>query len=157
MKKKLTAAVFILLPLILGFAVSVPIDIEAKYALLQKPPLAPPALVFPIVWSVLYILLGVGSYLAYSSAREKGVKTASVLTPYIIGLIFNLLWSPVFFGAGMFMTGAFISVLIIVFLVWTIKAFKTVNSTAAYLQIPYLAWSVFASYLSFGIYCLNLQ
>ncbi|MBQ7718771.1 MAG: tryptophan-rich sensory protein [Clostridia bacterium] len=155
MKKWIVPAIFIILPLVLGFAVSVPIDIKEIYAPLAKPPLSPPPTLFPIVWTVLYLLMGIGSYLAYKSAPDRGIRPAEILKPYIIQLIFNLLWTPVFFGSQMFLTGSVISVLIIVFLIWTMASFARVNKTAAYLQIPYLIWSVFASYLSFGIYFLN--
>ena len=149
--KKWVKAVF--LPLVLGFLVSAPIDIGAKYAELIKPPLSPPSMLFPIVWTVLYLLMGIGSCMAYDSAGGDGRK--EVLLPYAVQLFFNLLWTPVFFGARMYFAGSIISLLIIFFLVRTVMAFYRVNKTEAYLQIPYLVWSVFASYLSFAVYFLN--
>ena len=154
MKKWWIPAIFIFLPLVLGFLISIPLGIPEKYALLQKPPLSPPPILFPIVWTILYLLMGIGSYIVYKS--NYNTPASKPLTPYIIQLIFNFLWTPVFFGLGNYLSGAIISLLIITFLVWTIIEFFKVNKFSAYIQIPYLLWSVFASYLSFGVFFLNM-
>ncbi len=146
---------FILIPIIPGFLISVPINIPEKYALLVKPPLAPPSIVFPIVWSILYILMGIGSYLAVKASKEQGKAISKVITPYAVQLILNLLWTPVFFGLSEFFLGAIICVLLVFAIIWMIISYYRVSPLAAYLQIPYLIWSVFASYLSIAIYLLN--
>ena len=154
MKKWWVTALFVFSPLVLGFLISIPLDIPEKYALLQKPPLSPPPILFPIVWTILYLLMGIGSYTVYKSNTD--IPTSEPFTPYIIQLLFNLLWTPVFFGFRNYLLGSIISLLIIVFLIWTIIEFYRVNKFSAYIQIPYLLWSIFASYLSFGILFLNM-
>ncbi len=146
---------FILIPIIPGFLISVPIDIPEKYYALVRPPLAPPSIVFPIVWSILYILMGIGSYLAVKSSKEQREEISGVLTPYITQLILNLLWTPVFFGLSQFLLGSLICILLVFAIIWMIISFHKVSPVAAYLQIPYLLWSIFASYLSISIYLLN--
>ena len=146
---------FILIPIIPGFLISVPLDIPGKYATITKPPLAPPPIVFPIVWSILYILMGVGSYLAIKESIIKDEKLSKVVAPYLIQLILNLLWTPVFFGLSSYLAGSVICVLLVFAIIWMIAAFYKVSRPAAYLQIPYLIWSIFATYLSISIYLLN--
>ncbi|MBE7020613.1 MAG: tryptophan-rich sensory protein [Ruminococcaceae bacterium] len=146
---------FILIPIIPGFLISVPIKIPEKYALLLRPPLAPPSIVFPIVWSILYILMGIGSFLAYKEAKKRNADILSIAVPYGVQLILNLLWTPVFFGISAFLAGSVICVLLVFAIIWMILAFYRLSPVAAYLQIPYLLWSIFASYLSIAIYILN--
>ena len=156
MKKWWVTALFIFSPIILGFLISIPLGIPEKYALLQKPPLSPPPILFPIVWTILYLLMGLGSYIAYKSALNNNTPISEPLTPYIIQLLFNFLWTPVFFGFRNYLLGAIISLIIIVFLIWTIIEFFKLNRFSAYIQLPYLLWSIFASYLSFGVFFLNM-
>ena len=126
-------------------------DFEA----LNQPPLSPPGWLFPVVWTILYILMGVGSYLAVKASKEQGKDISKVLIPYAVQLILNLLWTPVFFGLSQFFLGSIICVILVFAIIWMIFSYYRVSPLAAYLQIPYLIWSVFASYLSIAIYLLN--
>lgn len=125
------------------------------YTELNTPPFAPPSILFPIAWTILYVLMGVSSAMIYTSdnAGESDKRTALWL--YGIQLFFNFCWSPVFFNLNFFLF-AFIWLMIMwVIIIVMIVKFYTINKTAAYLQIPYLLWTTFAAYLNLGIYLLN--
>ena len=118
-----------------------------------QPPLSPPAIVFPIVWTILYALMGVSAAriaLAPSStARSRGLNL------FIAQLIVNFFWSLIFFNAKAY-GFAFLWLLLLWFLVlWMILTFRKVDPLAAILQIPYLLWLTFAAYLNYGVWMLN--
>lgn len=119
---------------------------------INKPAFTPPAIVFPIAWTILYILMGISSYLIFESdSSEKD----SALLIYGIQLVINSLWTFFFFNLKLFLF-SFVLVLIILLLViiMTIKFYK-INKTAAYLQIPYVVWLIFAAILSYNVFLLN--
>jgi len=141
--------VSILIPLGLGTLVGLVISGNTDYI---QPSFAPPAIVFPIVWTILYTLMGISSYIISESNSPRKDKA---LTIYWIQLIFNLLWSFVFFVFNL-KTFAFIWILVLILLViLMIREFLSINKTAGYLQIPYLLWLVFASILNLSIVFLN--
>jgi len=118
-----------------------------------KPPLSPPAILFPVVWTVLYALMGIGAarvYLAYpSDERSKG------LFFFVLQLAANFLWSFIFFRAQAF-GFAFIWILFLwILILGMILNYSKVDRLAAYLQIPYLIWVTFAAYLNLGVFILN--
>lgn len=132
---------------IIGFIISDFID----YSELIKPPLAPPGYVFGIVWSILYILMGI-SYSILEVNNELDEKTKKV---YYIQLFVNALWSIIFFVFKLrFVSIAWI-ILLIILIIEIIKLFYNKNKVSAYLQIPYLIWIIFATYLNMGVYILN--
>jgi Tryptophan-rich sensory protein (mitochondrial benzodiazepine receptor homolog) len=119
---------------------------------LVKPPLTPPSFVFPIAWTILYILMGISAYLVYISCSEYREKALRV---YLAQLIVNFLWTIVFFNLEMRLL-AFIWLLILwVLIIRMIRLFYKVDPLAAYLQIPYLIWVTFAGYLNLATYLLN--
>ena len=124
------------------------------YDEIVKPPLAPPGIVFPIVWTILYTLMGVSSAMVYLNCKRKECNdTWGVI--YILQLVVNFFWSIIFFRMRSFLF-AFIWLLILIALViWMIFEFKKVSRTAAYLQIPYLLWILFAAFLNLMIFILN--
>ncbi len=125
------------------------------YSTINTPPLAPPALLFPIVWTVLYILMGISSALIYTDRRATESDKKSALYTYALSLFFNFFWSIIFFNFRAFFF-AFIWLLALIFLIIrTIMKYYKINKTAAYLQIPYLLWVTFAGYLNFAIWYLN--
>lgn len=134
------------LPLILGSIVGLIVN-SNDYTTLNQPPLAPPGVLFPVVWFILYLLMGISYNL---TSKSKDIKFI-----YYLQLIFNYLWSFIFFVFEMQLL-AIIWIIILIFLViiMTIKFYND-NKLAAYLQIPYLIWLIFALYLSIGIYILN--
>lgn len=120
---------------------------------IMQPPLSPPPLLFPIVWSILYLLLGIGAARIYlsppSATRYRGLNI------YIAQLIINFFWSLIFFNAQAF-GFAFLWLLLLWGLVlWMILVFYKTDRLAALLQIPYLLWLTFAAYLNFGVWYLN--
>ncbi|MDR0287474.1 MAG: tryptophan-rich sensory protein [Clostridiales bacterium] len=123
------------------------------YKTLNQPPLSPPGAVFPVVWTILFVLMGIAAYLVYKDGSGHGRKTA--LTFYGIQLLINILWSPIFFRWQAFLFAFFWLVLLWILIVITIVLFYKINKTSAYLMIPYLLWVTFAGYLNWGIYMLN--
>ncbi len=125
-----------------------------QFAVLNKPPLSPPGILFPIVWTILYTLMGVASYLVFASEKNnQDVKDA--LTVYAAQLIVNFFWSLIFFNLEWYLFAFFWLILLWVLIFYTIRLFYPVSKTAAYLMIPYLLWVTFAGYLNLGIYLLN--
>ena len=119
---------------------------------LMKPILAPPGFLFPIVWTILYTLMGISSYLIY---QENHYRSNCCLKIYLINLFVNFLWSPIFFGLNLRLF-AFIWILLLdMVVIYMIVCFYKVNKKAAYLQIPYLVWCLFATYLNLAFYLLN--
>ena len=118
-----------------------------------KPPLAPPGWVFPVVWTVLYALMGMGGARVWSApktqARSRGMNL------FFAQLIINFFWSPIFFNARAYGL-AFSWLLLLWALVFLmIREFRKVDKPAAYLQLPYLLWLTFAAYLNWAVWQMN--
>ena len=126
----------------------------SDYAALNQPPLSPPGWVFPVVWTILYLLIGYASYrVATADAPPEAIRRA--LTLYALQLLLNFIWSPVFFGLELRLA-AFIILLLLWFLVClTLHAFSALDDRAGDLLIPYILWVTFAGYLNLGAYLLN--
>ena len=126
------------------------------YGEIVKPPLAPPSWLFPVAWTVLYVLMGLGSAIVYTMrCQANPLLRASALRLYALNLIVNFFWSVIFFNMRSFLF-AFVWIMLLWFIIiLMILSFKKINKTAAYLQIPYLLWVTFAAYLNFMIYTLN--
>ena len=126
----------------------------SEYESLVKPPLSPPGWLFPIVWSVLYLLMGYASYrIATAKADQSEIKNA--LTLYGVQLLLNFLWSPVYFGLQWRLAAFFILLALWVAILLTIRAFSRIDETASDLLLPYVLWVTFAAYLNLGTYLLN--
>lgn len=121
---------------------------------LSKPPLSPPGWLFPVAWTILYILMGIASYLVLTSGKpQESVRRALVL--YGIQLAFNFLWPILFFSLSAYLF-AFIWLVVLWLLILAAAiSFHRISNAAGYLLIPYLLWVAFAGYLNFGIYLLN--
>ncbi len=122
------------------------------YQSAAKPPLSPPAFLFPIVWTLLYLLMGFGSYLII---RSDSAEKSKALTIYVIQLLLNFLWPLVFFNYQAFLPALIILSLLWYFVLQMLLAFRDIAPLAGYLQIPYLLWLTFAFYLNLGAYLLN--
>lgn len=121
---------------------------------IKMPPLSPPAILFPIVWTILFILMGISAAMIYNANAPQAQKNSALLT-YGISLFFNFFWSIIFFNLQWFLF-AFIWLLILLFLIIrTIMKYYRIKPLAAYLQIPYALWVTFAGYLTFAIWLLN--
>jgi len=128
-------------------------QIATWYATLVKPALNPPAWIFGPVWTLLYILMGVASYLIWEKRKQQGAKT--FLIAYVVSLILNFLWSLVFFGGHQTLAAAVIVILLWGTIVGLIITAMKIDKLASYLLIPYLLWVSFATYLNIAIFLLN--
>lgn len=121
------------------------------FQMLNKPTLTPPEWLFPLVWTVLYILMGLGSYLVLTSGKPG--RTA--LAVYGLQLVFNFLWSVFFFGLGWYLFSFFWLIFLWLLIFAAMLLFRKSSRTAGWLMLPYLLWVAFAGYLNFSIYLLN--
>ena len=122
------------------------------YGALNKPPLSPPGFIFPIVWGILYILMGI-SYTKVTNKKSLYTDEAKLI--YGIQLVVNALWTPIFFGLKQYFLAFIWLLMLIVLVVFMIIIFNKIDKKAAYLQIPYILWLLFAAYLNFGVFILN--
>ena len=121
---------------------------------IAKPALSPPAFIFPIVWTILYILMGISAAMIYKSdAPEEQKKSA--LGIYLIQLLVNFFWSIWYFKFDAYLLAFIWLVFLIRFVIVMIYRFYKINKTAGLLQIPYLLWLIFAGYLNLMIFLLN--
>lgn len=120
-----------------------------------KPPLSPPSKLFPIVWSVLFVLMGISSAMIYTNKITERLKIKNALNIYAIQLIVNFLWSIIFFNMRNFLLSFIWLMFLWILIVTMIKKFKSIDKSAAFLQIPYLVWVTFAGYLNAAIYLMN--
>ncbi len=121
---------------------------------LTKPPLSPPGWLFPIVWTILYLMMGLASYLVYTASAPTYKKNSALLF-YGIQLFFNFLWSIIFFRFEAYLFAFIWLIIMWVFIIITTVRFYEVRKSAGLLMIPYLLWVTFAAYLNLGIYILN--
>ena len=152
--KKLAFLLFPLLALAVG-GLSASLSragLEGVYPLLIKSPLTPPDAVFPIVWNVLYVLMGLGLALVVRKGRPG---TSRAVAAWSLQLALNFCWSLLFFGAGQYLA----ALLCLAFLWFTIAVmmltFHSVSHAAAWMQLPYLLWVSFAGYLNYAVWVLN--
>ena len=141
----------ILIPVIIGGVVGLITANSINYNDLIQPSFAPPSFLFPIVWTILYVLMGV----SYGILENKGLNDSEINSIYYLQLTVNALWTFIFF-VFKWRLFAFIWILILDVLVidMIIKFYKK-NKTAGLLQIPYLIWILFATVLNFSVYWLN--
>ncbi len=118
------------------------------YETAVMPPLAPPSILFPIVWTILYVLMGIGSAMVFLRGGEG-------LLVYAASLIVNFFWCILFFNARAFYPAAVWLVILWVLVGWTIEKYFQSSRTAALLQVPYFIWVTFALYLNWAIAVLN--
>lgn len=154
-RNRQTYIISIAIPLITGVLASIITSGQMQiYKTLVKPPLSPPAIIFPIVWTILYVLMGISSaMIVLTPANKKEQRFA--ITLYIMQLALNFLWSIVFFNFRAFKASFVIIVMLWYTIFRMILAFMQVNKSAALLQIPYLLWVTFATYLNLAIVLLN--
>ena len=124
------------------------------YDTITRPPLSPPGILFPIVWTILYTLMGIASYIIYNSGKEAE-EVSAALTVYGVQLVVNFLWPIVFFRFGWYTFAFFWLVLLWVLVLYTILLFYRISKPATWLMVPYLVWLTYAAYLNLGIVLLN--
>lgn len=146
----------VLVCLLVGFLASIATQssVNTWYSTLEKPFFTPPNYLFGPVWTVLYVLMGISAGIVWSRGLHHiWVKTA--LYHFVFQLLFNALWSVVFFSLQEVFWALLTIITLIVLILLTIKWFKVVNNTAAYLLIPYAIWVIYAMALNFEIWRLN--
>lgn len=121
---------------------------------LNKPYLSPPGWLFPIVWTILYILMGLASYIIITSSSD-GNKTKTALKIYGLQLLFNFFWPTLFFNLNLYFFSFLWLIILWLLILITIVLFYKISKTAAYLMVPYLLWVTFASHLNFSVALLN--
>lgn len=143
--------IYSLLPIVGGSLVGLIISGYMNYGDMVKPPLNPPSYIFPIVWTILYILMGI-SYFIATKDNENDKELNQI---YILQLLVNFFWPIIFFVLKMYFTAFFWIILLLILVIIMIKELLKINKISGYLQIPYLMWLLFATYLNIGIFLLN--
>lgn len=143
-----------LLPLAVGGLASLLSGGMKTYQVMNQPPLSPPGWVFPVVWTILYLLMGEASYRVLVSDADKGQKRKALIA-YGVQLFLNFLWPLVFFGGQMYLTAFVVLIALWVAILITMRWFTKIDETAGDLLIPYILWVTFAGYLNFGVFLLN--
>lgn len=143
--------IYSLLPIVGGALVGLIISGYMNYGDMVKPPLSPPSYIFPIVWTILYILMGI-SYFIATKNNENDKELNQI---YILQLLVNFFWPIIFFILKMYFTAFFWIILLLILVIIMIKELLKNNKISGYLQIPYFIWLLFATYLNIGIFLLN--
>jgi len=150
MKDKFINFLRIFTPLIIGVLIGILISNYTDYNLINKPFLSPPAIVFPIIWSILYLIIGYSYYL-----YRKNDNNLIINITYFVQLIFNFIWPILFFVFKLRLFSIFCFIFLIIFSLLFLLLFKILNKISFYLTIPYIVWFIFALYLNIGVYVLN--
>ena len=125
------------------------------YEEVSTPPLSPPSFLFPVVWTVLFVLMGISAAMVLTTGTSPLVKRKNALSVYGMSLFFNFFWSIIFFNLRAFLFAFVWLLVLLALIILTIVKYYRIKKTAAYLQIPYAVWVTFAGYLNFGIWILN--
>lgn len=151
-KNTSTLIIAILIPIAVGALSALFSGNMSLYSKIDKPSLSPPGFIFPIVWTILYILMGISSYIIYESDSPKKQKA---LNTYALQLFFNFWWSILFFRFSLYLFAFLWLLSLIVIIAVMIYRFYQIKPLSSYLQIPYLLWCLFAAYLNFMIVSAN--
>ena len=141
---------YLFLPIILGSLVGFIINGYIDYNLLVKPDLAPPSWLFPVMWSVIYLLMGISYYIF---RKDDGDSLVSII--YYMQLFVNLLWSIIFFVFKFRLLSCIWIVILDILVLFLIYLFLNKKRLSAFLNFLYMGWILFATYLTIGIYLLN--
>ncbi len=146
--------VCLLIPLAVGGLATLLSGGMSDYGSFNQPPLSPPGWVFPVVWTILYLLMGYASYRVLVCGAEPE-KIRKALKLYGAQLALNFLWPIIFFGFDLYLVAFFILIALWVLIFLTIRAFSRLDERAGDLLLPYLLWVTFAGYLNLGVFLLN--
>ena len=150
----------VLIPLLIGYLSNIlakiisGVDTTTYYHELIKPGFAPSGIIFPIVWTILFILMGTSSYIILSQ-RKNELKTKDAMFYYWLQLALNFLWSILFFGLQLRLTALIDLILLLVFFVIMVYIFYKIKPIAAYLNIPYILWLIYAGVLNYFVWLIN--
>ena len=150
-----TLGICILIPLAVGgLSALFTMGSMQDFAALKQPPLSPPGWLFPVVWTVLFVLMGIASYLVLETASGVEAKK-SAFKAYFLQLGFNFMWSIIFFTLGAYEVAFVWLLALLALIVITTVKFYNINRYAAIFMLPYILWVSFAGYLTAGIAILN--
>ena len=150
--KPLIISIAIPLLLIGGASALLTMNSMEKYKEINRPALSPPGWIFPVVWTILFILMGIASYIIYESDSPNKAKA---LTIYVVQLLLNLSWSLVFFNLDQYWISVAIIIALDILIALNIAFFGSISKVAAFLLLPYMIWALFATYLNISIAMLN--
>lgn len=156
-------ALFIALPLAVGgLSAAWTGEQMSRFGAMNQPPLSPPAWLFPVAWTILYVLMGIASWLIWARGQRSVQpdsrirrQTAQWLGVYALQLFFNFCWSPVFFNLGWFWFALLWLLVMWAMIIWLVVKARELSVPAMWMMIPYLLWTTFAAYLNLGIALLN--
>lgn len=153
--EKLIFLPFLALPLLTGFLSSKLMgNSMSHYSELTLPALAPPSFVFPVVWTILFLMMGLASYFIFKEGNGE-LSASKALKLYVVQLLVNFFWPILFFRMEAYLL-AFVWLVLLWFLVvMCITAFSEISKKSAFLLVPYLLWITFAAYLNMAIFLLN--
>ena len=151
MNKTLEFIKSILILVVLGGIVGIIISNFMDYDIINKPLLSPPAIVFPIIWTILYILMGI----SYGILKANDLADEKVNSVYFTQLLTNITWPIVFFAFKWRFIAIIWIIVLLILIIYMTAIFYKKNKLAGLLQIPYIIWTIFATYLTIGVYVLN--
>lgn len=152
----LTFVIAIVIPLAIGgFSAFLTRDNMNIYEEINTPPLSPPSFLFPVVWTILYVLMGISSAFVWRNRTEDKDTADKGLLFYAGSLFFNFVWSLIFFNFRAYLFAFVWLLVMLTLIILTVINYKKVVPLAAYLQVPYILWTAFAGYLTFGVWLLN--
>lgn len=149
--KKLTSLFYLFFPLVIGIIIGLITSYSMEYNNLIKPPLSPPNWLFPVVWTIIYLLMGV----SYFIIKRTNNSNKTIDTVYYLQLFVNALWSIIFFVFKLRLFAIIWIIILDILVIYMIYLFYKKIKLSAYLNFLYLAWILFATYLTIGIYLLN--
>ena len=152
LKKIFLSLFYVFFPLLVGLLSSYFSNYN-MYSSFNKPPLSPPGYIFGIVWTILYLLMGISYFLVKLKYENYDISHVSFW--YYLQLIINFFWSIFFFRNNAYVFSFLWILFLIVAVIITFIKFLRLNKTSGYLLIPYLVWIVFAAYLNLGVAILN--
>ena len=121
-----------------------------------KPPLTPPSWLFPIVWTILFLLMGISAYLVYTDKYSNPDERKRALVIYGAQLAVNFFWPIVFFSLSAYFLAFIWIILLLVLVIIMTRKFYAISPAAGIIQIPYIIWTAFATYLTFGVFVMNM-
>lgn len=154
--RKIVNVLLIISPILVGLASSIlTSEMMKKYGEINKPALSPPTILFPVVWTILYLLMGIGAALVYTNDSNNKENKNLGLIFHFIQLVLNFFWSIIFFKAQKYLMAFIWLILLWLSVMSMLQNYKKVSRTAYLLNIPYIVWLTFAGYLNLAVYILN--
>ena len=153
--KPLPIILAILIPLAVGgLSAALTADMMKEYHFMNKPPLSPPGWLFPVVWTILYVMMGLASYYVYASEADR-IDKMRALTFYAAQLVLNFFWSLLFFRYDLYLLSFIWLAAMWVLIIITMALFMKISRAAGLMLLPLTLWTTFAAYLNCSVYILS--